>query len=107
MRGIIRLLFVVVLAGAVAYFWFGWRPSFLPPAGSISGPSGSIDTQKARERGAEIGEKSAEAASKLKATVGEAALTTKIKAKMALDDSINAREIDVSTSGTSVTLAGR
>jgi osmotically-inducible protein OsmY len=37
----------------------------------------------------------------------DAAVTTKIKAKMALDDTIKARAIDVSTSGTTVTLSGR
>ena len=38
--------------------------------------------------------------------VSEAALTTKIKAKMALDDSVKARSIDVTTNGTTVTLTG-
>ena len=105
MRGIIRLLFVLVVVGVVAYVWFGWRPN-LPAGVPIPRTNGTIDPQKARERGAEIGEKSAEAASALRTTVGEAALTTKIKAKMALDDSLNAREIDVTTSGSTVTLAG-
>ncbi len=36
----------------------------------------------------------------------EAALTTKIKAKMALDDSVKARAIDVSTEGSVVTVSG-
>jgi osmotically-inducible protein OsmY len=35
-----------------------------------------------------------------------AALTTKIKAKMALDDSVRARAIDVSVRGSTVTLNG-
>lgn len=106
MRGIIRTLFVLVVVAGVAYVWFGWRPNLMP-ARSAFGTTGAIDTQKARERGAEIGEKSAQAAAALKDTVSEAALTTKIKAKMALDDSINARAIDVSTSGTTVTLTGQ
>jgi hyperosmotically inducible protein len=61
---------------------------------------------KARERGAELGEKAAVAAEKVKDTAREAAITTKIKAKMALDDSIKARSIDVSTDGSTVTLGG-
>ena len=38
--------------------------------------------------------------------MGEAALTGKIKAKMALDDTIKARSIEVSTSGSIVTVSG-
>ena len=40
-------------------------------------------------------------------TLGEAALTSKIKAKMALDDTIKARQIDVTTHATTVTLSGK
>jgi hyperosmotically inducible protein len=42
----------------------------------------------------------------MKQTLDEASLTAKIKAKMALDDSVKARAIDVTTSGTTVTLGG-
>jgi len=38
--------------------------------------------------------------------VSEAAITTKIKSKMALDDSVKARTIKVETTGTTVTLTG-
>ena len=38
--------------------------------------------------------------------MGEAALTTKIKAKMALDDTLKSRAIDVSTEGSTVTVSG-
>jgi hyperosmotically inducible protein len=107
MRALFRLLFVAILAGIVAYVWFGWRPAWIPLGSPANAPTETIDTQKARERGAEIGEKTAQAADRLKVTMAEAALTTKIKAKMALDDSIKARAIDVTTSGSTVTLSGR
>src|SRR6185436_12027519 len=68
------------------------------------GTSGSIET--ARERGAEMGEKVAVVAAKVKETAAEAALTSKIKAKMVLDDNIKARAIDVTTNGATVTLSG-
>jgi hyperosmotically inducible protein len=61
---------------------------------------------RAREGAAQIGEKAGEAASTVSATLEEAALTTKIKAKMALDDVVKARSIDVTTRGTTVTLSG-
>ena len=57
-------------------------------------------------RGAEVGEKVAIAAARVKEEAGEAALTSKIKAKMVLDDNIRARAVDVTTDGSTVTLAG-
>ena len=46
------------------------------------------------------------AVEKVKETVSDAQLTTKIKAKMALDDMVKARAIDVSTTDGIVTLGG-
>ena len=46
------------------------------------------------------------AAAKVRDQAQEAALTSKIKAKMVLDDTIKARSIDVSTEGTTVTMSG-
>jgi len=74
-----------------------------PPAAEV-GTSGTVD--KARERGAELGEKAAIAGEKLKDAAHDAAITSKIKAKMALDDSVKARAIDVSTDGSTVTVSG-
>jgi hyperosmotically inducible periplasmic protein len=114
MRVLIRTLLVIVLVAIVGAFLFGsWAGSkwtgrerdTSAPVGT-TGTSGTIDTRKARETGAEIGEKTAVAASKVQHAMGEAALTTKIKAKMALDDAIKARAIDVSTTGSTVTLTG-
>jgi osmotically-inducible protein OsmY len=111
MRTILRAFIVVVLFVAVAFlalgYWTGSRfstPRSTAPSESV-GTSG-VDTQKARERGAEIGEKAAVAAKKVGESMEEAAMTAKIKAKMALDDTIKARSIDVTTDGTVVTLSG-
>jgi hyperosmotically inducible periplasmic protein len=73
------------------------------PASEV-GTSGTVD--KARERGAELGEKAAVAGEKIKDAAHDAAITSKIKAKMALDDSVKARAIDVSTDGSTVTVSG-
>ena len=54
----------------------------------------------------ELGEKAAEATARVQETMSEAAITAKIKAKMALDDSVKARSIDISTTGSTVTLQG-
>jgi hyperosmotically inducible protein len=102
------LLLLLVGGGVLLGYWLGgsapWRPAPLPS--SPVGTTGAIDREKARERGAELGQEAAAAATKVRETMTEAALTTKIKAKMALDDSIKARAIDVSTTGSTVTLNG-
>jgi hyperosmotically inducible protein len=61
---------------------------------------------KAREAGAEIGEKTAVAAARVGKSLDEGSLTAKIKAKMVLDDLVKARNINVTTEGTTVTLTG-
>ena len=68
------------------------------------GTAGQLET--ARERGAELGEKAARATAKLQETATESGITAKIKAKMALDDYVKARSIDVTTNGSTVTLSG-
>ena len=108
MRTILRALLLVLLLVVVAVFAFGWW-SGRAVRGTGDRPvatSGTIDTTKARERGAEIGEKTAVAASRVEEGAAEAAITAKIKAKMALDDHVRARRIDVHTIGSTVTLSG-
>ena len=111
MRDLIRALLVILLIAVVGMFAFGFwtgtgwrsRPDASP---SPIGTTGTIDTQKARERGAELGEKAAVATAKVQETLSDAQLTTKIKAKMALDDLVKARAIDVTTTRATVTLRG-
>jgi hyperosmotically inducible protein len=110
MRTILRAFLVIALLLVVGFIVFGWtdapwRSAVTSPAAAI-GTSGSAATEKARERGAELGEKAAVAAEEVGKNIGEAAITAKIKAKMALDDSVRARSVDVSTTGTTVTLSG-
>ena len=110
MRTLIRGVLVVALIAIVGMFLFGyWAGSGLRRKTTEPAPvatTGTINTEKARERGAEIAETAAKATAKVQQTLGEAELTTKIKAKMALDDSVKARAIDVTTNGTTVTLTG-
>lgn len=109
MTAILRTFIAIVLFVAIAFlalgYWGGSRFSSRSTAPSDSvGTSGSVE--KARETGAEIGEKAAVAAKKVGDSMEEAALTTKIKAKMALDDAVKARAVDVTTEGTIVTVSG-
>jgi hyperosmotically inducible protein len=109
-RSLLKLMIlVVVLVAAGAFFLGYWGNSRLHPAdrtGTTVGTSGRIDTERAREAAATVGEKTAEAANKAGAMISESALTAKIKSKMALDDSVRARSIDVTTVGHVVTLSG-
>ena len=90
----------------VVALYVAWGSLRGAPTSSAVGTAGTIDAQKARERGAELGEKAAIAGEKVKAAASDAATTTKIKAKMALDEIVKARAIDVSTNGSTVTVSG-
>src|SRR5262245_21567372 len=108
MRTVLRLLLLVVVVVAVGFLFLGYwagRTGTHPPSSPI-GTTGTIDTGRARERAAELGEKAADAASKVQESVTEAGITAKIKAKMALDDSVKSRSINVTTTGSTVTLTG-
>jgi osmotically-inducible protein OsmY len=64
----------------------------------------------ARQTGAEVRERASAgvqvAVNRSEGAMTAAALTSKIKAKMALDDVVNANEVDVDTEGSVVTLTG-
>ena len=104
---VVCALLVLLVFVAVSYFngnaWFRYSGDRRP---SATATPGIIDTAAARERGAEVGEKVAVAAEKMKDAAEEGAITSKIKAKMVLDDNIKARAIDVTTHGSTVTLSG-
>jgi len=113
MRTIFRAVLMLLLIGVVGVmllnFWpAGWSLEKVR-AGTGSPniiPTGTIDTERARERAADLGEKAAVATKKIQENLSEAGVTTKIKAKMALDDTLKARAIDVSTEGSTVTVSG-
>ena len=110
-RTLLKLvLLVVVLVGIGAYALGYWTLDRVRNGGTHEpaaiGTAGHPDVDKAREAGAEIGEKTALAADRARATLGDAALTTKIKSKMALDDVVHARRVDVTTDAGVVTLSG-
>jgi hyperosmotically inducible protein len=109
-RALLRLVVVLVLVVAAAAFFLGWWGSNRAGGPDVSGPAvgttGRVDTQKAKEIGAEVGAKTAEAANRAGTVLNEGTLTAKIKSKMALDDLVRARSIDVTTSGQVVTLSG-
>jgi hyperosmotically inducible periplasmic protein len=113
-RGLLRLVLVVVIVVAAIAFVANYRsrgdrvsgPADNSSVGT-SGRSGEpIDRTRARERGAEVGEKVANAGNRAAGAVSDATLTAKIKSKMALDDTVKALDIHVTTNDGDVTLSG-
>jgi osmotically-inducible protein OsmY len=108
MRALLRLVFtliLIVVAGGAGYY-YGYRsgsggrsPSLWPDSLSDIGRRVAPDTGS-------IGKKVAEAGSEATEFLSDAALTTKIKSKMGLDDHVEAGNIHVSTSNGVVTLTG-
>ena len=107
MRTLLRLilLFVIVIA-AGAFFLGWWGGDHTRPADHSIGTAGRVDSSRAQQVGAELGARTAEAANKAGEILSDGSLTAKIKSKMALDDSVRARTIDVSTSDHVVTVSG-
>jgi hyperosmotically inducible protein len=114
-RALLKAVIVVVLiVGALAFFfgyrfdvWWRGRESRPPAVGTTGTPDrDAVDTSRAREAGAKVGEKVAVAANEAQDAIADGTLTAKIKAKMALDDLVKARTIDVDTGNGVVTVSG-
>ena len=119
-----RTLLLLVLLGAgglVAYnLSTGRQPLQLPGTSATALKDKVRDTvgetvrdavgSAARETGAEVKERASAgvhtAVDRAEEAVSAAAVTSKIKAKMALDDVVKAADIDVDTDGSVVTLTG-
>ena len=109
-RGLLKLILILVIVVSVAAFFVGYRwggPNGITSPTTTTGTSGSAPVrERAREVGAEIGDKVAAGATAAEHALANGQITAKIKAKMALDDSVKAMAIDVDTNGTVVTLSG-
>ena len=107
-RALLKLILVVVILAAAAAFFLGYRIGDggveTPVSAQPAAPG--INTEKARETGARIGETVAVGAAQAQDALNDGALTTKIKSKMALDDTVKALSIDVDTDNGVVTLSG-
>ncbi len=110
--GLVRAVLLVVLIVAVVLvvgsFVFGYRVGHRRTAEPAAvGTSGhGIGHEATSGRGAEAGERAGTAAERPGNILSEGTVTAKIKAKMALDDTVKARDIHVSTSNGVVTLSG-
>jgi hypothetical protein len=104
---LIRMLFtlaILAVVGLLAFnYWNGYGWTLRPPSGVEAGDARG-DVKDAVKTTAD---KAGDAASKVGTAVSEGTVTTKIKAKMALDDLVKASAISVETTGSVVTLTGR
>jgi hyperosmotically inducible protein len=114
LRGLVKVVLLLIVVVAIGAFFLGYRwagrdddrtTARSPRATGTTGTAGD-ERERAREVGAEIGEKIAVGANAARREMSNAQLTGKIKAKMALDDTIRASAIDVDTNGSVVTLSG-
>jgi hypothetical protein len=108
-RFFFRLIVLLVLIGVVGVFLLGWWPG----GGWLSRPTAErpidaprIDTSRAREVGAEISAKAAQAASQAQVALSDGSVTAKITAKMALDDTLDAKHLHVDFDNGVVILTG-
>lgn len=105
---LLRSVLLLAILGVIAVMAYNYSTG---RGFTLSYPAApGLDADAARKRGDELtkdaAQKAGEAATKIEQAVGEGAVTAKIKSKMALDDHVKARAIDVDTSGTVVTLSG-
>lgn len=107
-----KVVFRVVLVLAIVAIG-AWMLGFWSPADVMAGrwrdttpAAGSVDTGAVRERLSKLDERAGVAVEKAGEFASEAALSGKIKSKMALDDVVRARTISVSTADGVVTLGG-
>jgi hyperosmotically inducible protein len=115
MRCLFRLIVVgALLAGGAYVLGYRWDDSMERRARGAGAEAvdaakalaGNIDRNQIREAGAGIATKIGEEADRAKTGLGDTRLTAKIKAKMALDDTLDGNRINVETQGTVVTLGG-
>jgi hyperosmotically inducible periplasmic protein len=102
------LVIVVVAAAAGSFFGYHWEdlvPSTVPPAARAR-TAASINTDKARQASANVGEALANSANRAKQVITAGTLTSRIKSNLALDDTINAAAISVATVGGMAILSG-
>jgi hypothetical protein len=108
-RALVRLVIILVVVIAAAAFLLGWwgnrRVADVERPATV-GTSG-VNPERARQVGAEVGERTAAAANEARRALADGQITAKIKAKMALDDTVKALDVNVDTNGTTVTVTGQ
>ena len=101
---LIVLVFVAVVVGGFLLGWWGGRATDVErDTVATAGRAG----ERARDVAAQVGEKTTQAAKTAQEALSDGSLTAKIKAKMALDDSVKALDLNIDTVNGVVTVAGK
>lgn len=113
---VVLLIVVLVAVGAFLLGWWGGRARDIDDRRDVVGTAGEVGdrakdagsdvAQTTKEVGSDIADKTAAAAGQARRSLAEGSLTAKIKAKMALDDTVKALNLDVDTTGSVVTVSG-
>jgi len=107
-RALFRLVILLIVLVAVGGFFLGWWGAGVTmPNRDTVGTAGRTGAERARQAGQEISQKTAEAAKAAQEALGDGALTAKIKAKMALDDTVKALDLNIDTVNSVVTVTGK
>lgn len=102
MRMIRSLLLLLIIVLVAAYFL-----GYLPNTAAILSSAPRLDTAKIPATAAEAKDQAAKAAQRMDETLADAALTTKIKAKLTLDDTLKGvTDVSVHTKDSVVTISG-
>jgi hyperosmotically inducible periplasmic protein len=105
-RALLRAVILLIVVVAAAAYLLGWKIGREPRADARPVGTSGASTERAREIGAEVGERTAVAANEARRALTDGQVTAKIKAKMALDDTVKALDVNVDTSGSTVTVSG-
>ena len=112
-RALFKLIVAAVVVIAAGVFFLGWdidRFRGIERPRDVVGTSGEAAAREAgdaaRQAGATARDKTAQAADATLRAIEDGRLTTKIKAKMALDDSVKALDLNVDTKDGVVTVMG-
>lgn len=116
-RGLFKLILLVIVVVAVGMFFLGRNftdrdadvaatREAAKEAGESVGTAGRTAAERGRQAGAEIGERAGQAAAGAQRALADGSLTAKIKAKMGLDDSVKALNLNVDTVNGVVTVKG-
>lgn len=108
-KALVKLVLLVIVLVGVGAFLLGWWGSGRLTSNEdrpAASPNTGVNSERAREVGANVGERTAVAADQARRAMRDGSVTAKIKSKMALDDKVKALDIKVDTDGSIVTVSG-
>jgi hyperosmotically inducible periplasmic protein len=106
-RALFKLMLLLLVVVVVGGFFAGWWGTAPQPEREAVATAGRTGAERAREVASQVGQKTAEAARVAEEAISDGSLTAKIKAKMALDDTVKALDLNIDTADRVVTVSGK